>query len=211
MDVKMIHCMLEKVAERAKCELDKGIENIDTKEFGEVADIIKDLSTALYYRTITIAMDDAEYGEDYDWKGAYGEHERKGYRGQPRDSRGRYMSRMGRKMGYEEPMMPDYDMEEMEHMRDMDKDTLHRMYYTEPVKMGDMKHDHAMPDSKYDNAKRGYSEKKEMGKDGPESMRGLEDMLNVVGEDIKELKPNMSAQEKALVKQKLSTWMQTLG
>lgn len=213
MDIKMIHDMLEKITECAKCELEeKGVEHINAKEFGEVTDMIKDLSEALYYRTITVAMDESDYGEEYDWKGAYDEHERKGYRGQPRDSRGRYMSR--RRMGYTEPpyyhMMPDYDMDGMEHMRDMDKMD-GKMYYTEPMRMGDMKYDHTMPESKYDKAKRGYSEKKEMGKESPESMRGLEDMLNVVGEDIKELKPNMSAQEKALVKQKLSTWMQTLG
>lgn len=212
MHIENMHKMVETLTECAKCEIDKGVNEVNTKEMGEVIDMIKDLNTAIYYAKISKAMDDAEYGEDYDWKGAYDEHDRKGYRGQPRDSRGRYMSR--RRMGYEEPpyyhMISDYDMDGMEYMRDMDKMD-GKMYYTEPMRMGDMKYDHTMPESKYDKAKRGYSEKKEMGKESPESMRGLEDMLNVVGEDIKELKPNMSAQEKALVKQKLATWMQTLG
>ena len=111
--------MVEKLSEFAKCELDKGIEQVDTKEMGEVAEIIKELSEAEYYAKISKAMDEAEYGEDYDYMGAYDEHSRKGYRGQRRDSRGRYMSRRG----YETPMMmyDDMDYESMEYMRDMDR------------------------------------------------------------------------------------------
>lgn len=120
MHVKNIHSMIEKLSEVTKCELDKGIENIDTKEMGEVADIIKDLAEAEYYAKISKAMDESEYGEDYDYMGAYDEHERKGYRGQPRDSRGRYMSRRGRR-GYEDMMMYDEDWDDMERMRDMDR------------------------------------------------------------------------------------------
>ena len=75
MDIKMIHEMVEKLTECAKSEMDKkGIEEIDTEEFGKVTDIIKDLSEAMYYRTITVAMEESEYGEDYDYEG------RKGYR-----------------------------------------------------------------------------------------------------------------------------------
>ena len=123
MHIKNIHCMIEKLSEVAKCELDKGIENIDTKEMGEVAEIIKELSEAEYYAKISKAMDESEYGEDYDYKGAYDEHERKGYRGQRRDSRGRYMSNRGRR-GYEAPMMMwDEDWDEMERMRDMDRNS----------------------------------------------------------------------------------------
>ena len=95
MHIKHIHGMIEKLSECAKVEMDKGIENIDTKEMGEVADMIKDLAEAEYYAKISKAMDESEYGEDYDYMGAYDEHDRKGYRGQPRDSRGRYMSRRG--------------------------------------------------------------------------------------------------------------------
>lgn len=130
MDIKMIHEMVEKLTECAKSEMDKkGIEEIDTEEFGKVTDIIKDLSEAMYYRTLTEAMKEAEYGEDYDYRGAYDEHERKGYRGQRRDSRGRYMSNRGRR-GYESPMMMhDEDWEEMERMRDYDRGA-GKMYYS---------------------------------------------------------------------------------
>lgn len=134
MHIKHIHDMVEKLSECAKRELDKGIEQIDAKEMGEVAEIIKELCEAEYYAKISKAMDEAEYGEDYDYMGAYDEHERKGYRGQPRDSRGRYMSRRGGRRGYEEPigyqMTPEmYHMYPAEYYRDMDRES-GKMYYS---------------------------------------------------------------------------------
>lgn len=128
--------MIEKLSEVAKCELDKGIEKVDTKEMGEVAEIIKELSEAEYYAKISKAMDEAEYGEDYDYMGAYDEHERRGYRGQPRSkTSGRFMSRRDRRRSYEEPMYytmtPEmYHMYPSEYYRDMDREDMGRMYYS---------------------------------------------------------------------------------
>lgn len=134
MHVKRIHEMVEKLTKCAEMEFEKGVENIDTKEMGEVADIIKDLAEAEYYAKISKAMDEADYGEDYDYMGAYDEHERKGYRGQPRSQSGRFMSSgdgrrsnrgRGGRRGYESPMMYD-EWEEMQRMSDFEDG---RMYY----------------------------------------------------------------------------------
>lgn len=100
--------MIEKLSECAKHEFDKGIESVDTKEMGEVVDILKDLCEAEYYAKISKAMDESEYGKDYDVSGPI--DERKYYRGQPRDSMGRFTSR-GRggrrgRMGFEMMPMP---------------------------------------------------------------------------------------------------------
>lgn len=128
--------MIEKLSEVAKCELDKGIEKVDTKEMGEVAEIIKELSEAEYYAKISKAMDESEYGEDYDYMGAYDEHERRGYRGQPRSkTSGRFMSRRDGRRNYEEPMYysmtPEmYHMYPSEYYRDMDREDMGRMYYS---------------------------------------------------------------------------------
>lgn len=65
MHIKNIHCIIEKLAETTKVELDKGIENVDTKEMGEIADIIKDFAEAEYYAKISKAMDEAEYEDGY--------------------------------------------------------------------------------------------------------------------------------------------------
>lgn len=128
MHIKRMHDMIEKLTKCAEMEFEKGVENVDTKEMGEVVDIIKDLAEAEYYAKISKAMDEHEYGEDYDENGPI--EERMYYRGQPRDSRGRYMSRRGRggRRGFEEPMMA-MDLEEYkEYMRDMDMPN--KMYYT---------------------------------------------------------------------------------
>ena len=99
MDAYRIHDMLEDVSEAASTELSKGTDQVNTKEFGEVVDMIKDLTEAeknkaeaCYYNTLVDAMNEHEYGEDYD---EYGPMQRRGYRGQPRDSMGRYTSRRG--------------------------------------------------------------------------------------------------------------------
>lgn len=60
MDVTRMYEMLETLSESAKTELDKGLECLDTCEFGMVIDILKDLSEALYYRSVTKAMDSLE-------------------------------------------------------------------------------------------------------------------------------------------------------
>ena len=218
MHIKHIHCMIEKLAECAKCEIEnKGIENVDTKEMGEVVDILKNLCEAEYYAKISKAMDESEYGEDYDWKGAYDEHERKGYRGQPRDSRGRYMSR--RRMGYTEPpyyhMMPDYDMDGMEHMRDLDKDTLGKMYYTEPMRMRDMNYSRDAKEGRSGMMRKSYMETKEMHKDNsPESkqmkMKELEKYTKELAEDVTEMIGDASPEEKSMLKQKLSALVQKI-
>lgn len=194
MHIKRIHEMIEKLTKCAEMELEKGIDKIDAKEMGEVTDMIKDLAEAEYYSKISVAMDEAEYGEDYDYKGAYDEHERKGYRGQRRDSRGRYMSNRGRR-GYESPMMMhDEDWEEMERMRDMDRMSYNRMGYSGSgysqggqtsggqsssgmsggsssmgggqSSGGSMGENRSYSESRYDRAKRGYEETKAMHNSG---------------------------------------------
>ena len=223
MHIKNIHSMIEKLSEVAKCELDKGIENIDTKEMGEVADIIKDLSEAEYYAKISKAMDESEYGEDYDYRGAYDEHERKGYRGQIRDSRGRYMSRRG----YESRMMPDMDYDEMERMRDYDSDS-GKMYYSSgnmggssssgmsSGSMGSQGGSRGYSESRYDRARRGYEETKATHKDNsPESkqqkMKSLEEYIRELSDDVTSMLTDMSQEEKTMLKNKMNVLMQKIG
>ena len=60
MDIKRMHCMIEKLSECAKSEMESGIENVDTCEMGKVVDMMKDLSEAMYYRTLTKEMDESD-------------------------------------------------------------------------------------------------------------------------------------------------------
>lgn len=238
MHIKHIHDMVEKLSETAKCELDKGIENVDTKEMGEVAEIIKELCEAEYYAKISKAMDEAEYGENYDYMGAY--DDRKGYRGQPRDSRGRYMSRRS----YESPMMmQDGEWDEMERMRDMDRHS-GRMGYAGGGSMGSSGGQSSggssmsggssssgggsrgysdggnyssrnQQSSRSENARRGYEETKMMNDNSPEgkkkSMESLEHYMKELGEDMSELIGKMDASEKTMLKNKLQALAQRVS
>jgi hypothetical protein len=209
--------MVEKLSEFAKCELDKGIEQVDTKEMGEVAEIIKELSEAEYYAKISKAMDEAEYGEDYDYMGAYDEHERKGYRGQRRDSRGRYMSRRG----YESRMMPEMDWDDMEYQRDMDRNTHNKMYYTDGSmtgsssmggsqssgSMGSQGGSRGYSESRYDRARRGYEETKAMHNSGSAedkqlTMKEAEKMVNVIFDELEESLSDAPKEVKDMIKNK---------
>lgn len=182
------------------------------KTFGEIVDAKKDIVEMCYKKQILEAMEESEYGEDYDENG------RRFYRNQPRDSRGRYMSR-GRR-GYDEKMpMPyddddyycmtakDYRMHAPEYYRDMDRMN-GIMYYTESgtsngnmnnrnMSMNRMSTD---SNSRYDKTRRSYTEMKEEGK---EDLGGLEMLMNVVKDDVKELSPKMTPSEKKLTQQKL--------
>ena len=211
MDIKMIHEMVEKLTECAKSEMDKkGIEEIDTEEFGKVTDIIKDLSEAMYYRTLTEAMKEAEYGEDYDYMGAYDEHERRGYTGQPRSkTSGRFMRRGDGRRSYM-PMMRDYDWDNMQMDRDMDREH-GKMYYTEPMTMRNDNQAHS--ESRYDRARRGYEESKAMHKSGSvedkkKNMESLEHYMKELSEEMAELIESMDANEKTMVRSKLQTLAQ---
>ena len=229
MHIKNIHSIIERLSECVKCEVDKGIEQVDTKEMGEVADIIKDLCEAEYYAKISKAMDEAEYGEDYDYMGAYDEHERKGYRGQRRDSRGRYMSRRG----YVEPMMMHDDMREMDYMdgkmyyggsssgsrggntsnmggassgMNSGSSNTGSRGYSEGGRMSDrMQRDGR--EGRSGESRRGYMESKEMGKDKSEKMHELETYMKDLSEDVTEMIGGMSPEEKALMKNKMQTLM----
>jgi hypothetical protein len=60
--------MKHKLIEIAEKEIDENLENVDAKELGEVIDMIKDLAEAIYYCTVTEAMESKEYGEHSDHK-----------------------------------------------------------------------------------------------------------------------------------------------
>ena len=64
-----MHKKLIPIAEHLICAVEtqmEDLENVCTKELGEVIDMIKDLSKAIYYDVVTEAMlDKEELGEDF--------------------------------------------------------------------------------------------------------------------------------------------------
>lgn len=112
MMIEKLTKMEEKLVDCLSGQLDMGIEHVDTEEAYKVVDIIKDLAEAKYYCSITEAMEESEYGEDYTEKG------RKFYNG----------NRMKRRY-YSEP----YDMQksDMGYQQNESRYDRNRRYFTE--------------------------------------------------------------------------------
>ena len=129
---KTIETMYESMENAIKHQIDGGLDKVNTHELYEAIDILKDLSEiklncvkAMYKTQIMEAMEDSEYGEDYDENG-----EIRYYRGQPRSkTSGRFMSRGDGRRNYR--MTPEmYREYEPEYYRDLDRETMRRMYST---------------------------------------------------------------------------------
>jgi hypothetical protein len=223
-----MHKLAEKIADCMKAKVEaKGIDNIegqDLVELGMWTDIIKDLVCYDKDKKIIEAMDEEEDSEEaMKYIEMYEDYPRKGYRGQPRDSKGRYMSR--RRMGYTEMMMPEmYDYSDMEYMRDMDKD-YGKMYYTDGMNgssrggsSSGMSNggSRGYSESRYDRARRGYEETKATHKDNsPESkqqkMKSLEEYMRELSDDVTSMLTDMSQEEKTMLKNKMNVLMQKIG
>ena len=213
MDTKRMHCMIEKLAECAEKQFDNGIESVDTEEMGQVTDMMKDLAEAMYYRTLTKAMDDSDPEEIMEMFERYGDGGRR-YYDHYRYADGRFApkGRGSYRRGYDEP--PYYHMtpemyRSMENYRDMDRRD-GRMYYSEPTMNSGV---HA--ESRYDMAKRNYTESKELHRgntpeDKEQKMKELEKYLREIGSDIAELISDASTEEKNLLKNRMQVIMQKI-
>lgn len=118
MDVKHIHCTIEKLAEFMYNEACTDLKSVDTEEYGKVVDMVKDLAEAEYYARISAAMkkseeedeEEAKYilkqmKEEYGDEGGEEMYRRMGYN-RNRYSNGRFAPRgRGRRMGYMPPEM----------------------------------------------------------------------------------------------------------
>ncbi len=150
MHIKHIHETIECLAEYGK-ELVKagtGSEEVNLEATSKIIDMIKDLSEAEYYARISKAMEEAEkedeeeakrimreMKEEYDDE----EGERRFYDNYRYKRTGRYAPKgrgtyVGRR-GYTEPMyhMPldMYHNYSAEELRDMDRENMNRLYYTD--------------------------------------------------------------------------------
>lgn len=161
-ELKTVKSMCETMEQAIKTQLDKGLDKVNTHELYEAVDIYKDLGEVkknivetCYKMQIMEAMEESDYGEDYDENGPI--EERRFYRGQPRSrTTGRYMSRSdGRRRGYETPYkyMPEI-YSPMTGYRDMDMMD-GRMYYASG-QSGNMSG--SMNSSSMNGNNRGYSD-----------------------------------------------------
>ena len=207
--------IMDCLEDATKSHLDKGIENVDAKEMGEVIDMIKDCCEAMYYYSIYEAMQE-EKEED--------EEERKYYRGQRRDSMGRYTSgQRGGRRGFEPHpymMRPMMDEEtEWERMQDMQEGRMYypnqgsgtysggsRQYGSQGSQSG-----RSQGNSRYGYSHDEYMKSKQWDSSDPEQHKmrkqKLDEYLNDLQEMGKEVVQDMSPEEKQLWKQKISKLM----
>lgn len=206
MHIERIHKMIECLTEKSLCELDNGIENVNTDEMGKAVDMIKDLCEAEYKAVIVKSMKKAdEEEEEYNkeiiraLKDEYGEESGRRYYDEYRyKTSGRYAPKgrgayVGRR-GFDEPP---YWHREPEYERDMDRED-GRMYFTEPM------------ESDYDKAKRMYTETKAIHnsnstEDKEHKMKALEKYMQELGIDISDMLNGMTEEEKDMMRTKLST------
>jgi len=197
MDAYRIHNMLEDVSQVASTELAKGVDKVDTKEFGEVVDMIKDLTEAeknkmqaCYYKTIIEAMEQSEYGEDYDWSGP--DEDRMGYP-RSRDSMGRFTSRRGYEQRIRDPRFDEYNMG--------------RMGYSNGAYGGGSR---GMSSSPMRSSRYGYShdeymsQKSNLNPNDPKRMKMIEDHMDDLYGMFKEEIQDMTPEEKQMWKTKLN-------
>ena len=183
-----------------------------------VTDMMKDLAEAMYYRTLTKAMDESTSEETLEMFERYGDGRR--FYDKYRYADGRFAPKgLGTyRRGYDEPyyhMTPEmYREHDPEWYRDMDKNRDGLMYYTDTGMDKNMK----MRDSREGRSgmsRMSYMESKEMHKaDTPEdkkaNMKSLETYMRELGEDVAELVNDMSSEEKELLKQRMQVIMQKI-
>ena len=215
-----MHKWAKQIMECVKAKVDGiGIDNFegqnldDLKDFTEIA---KNIACFDKDYRIVEAMEKSEDNEDImHMLEQYEDYPDRRYYDHYRYANGRFAPKgHGIRRGYEEP--PYYHMpvnyNDPEYMRDMDKG-MGRMYYTEPV-VSDNGSSHTI-ESGYDRAKRNYTETKEMHKnntpeDKEHKMKALDGYIKELGSDITQLIGDMTAEERNLMRTKLSTLVSKL-
>lgn len=167
------------------------LSNANAEELGEAVDMIKDLSEAIYYCSITKAMEDSEKEKEATKyiKPVYME----GRGTEPRyyDGRtstyamgGRSGSHDGGRMYYHDDMMTTYPR----YMED-----------SYPTEIRDHR------EGRSPISRRMYMESKELHHDKSKQMKELEQYVKELSEDITEMIGDATPEEKAILSQKLTT------
>lgn len=185
------------------------LKKTDAKELGEVIDMIKDLEEAMYYCSITEAMEKSAEEKEKDQGSMMVNYymEPMYYRGQPRDSMGRYTSGGGRR-GYEEPMYYDGGSSSsggQSGSMGQSGGTRNYVPYMEyaPYMMRDNRWRDEHFGDKSGMSRRMYMEGKQYHGDDQQSMKELEHYIQDLGEDLTDMIKESSTEEKQVLSTKL--------
>ena len=184
---------LKHIKENLMCAVEAqmyNLEEVDAKELGEVVDMIKDIEEAIYYCTVTKAM---EKPEEYGWreeKKHYGDMGPMYYsdrgNGNHASSSGHNMNGMGGNGGH------------------------HQSYYTENMNhqmVTEREFPHAFKDEregKSYRSRRMYMEAKETHQDKTTQMKELEKYAQELTQDIIEMVQDASPEERQYLSKKIT-------
>ena len=178
---KMKDCLME----AAYSQINNNLATVDTKELGEVIDMIKDLEEAIYYCTITEAMEEHEEKQTY--RGDQDKwHETMYY--PPYDDMSKKRNKMHRKDTHGRPL----DREEWDYEWDENESTY-------PIEIRDHR------EGKSPMARRSYMESKELHKDKNAQIQELDRYMKELADDVTEMIKDASPEERAMLQQKLTT------
>ena len=187
------------------------LKDVDTKELGEAVDMIKDLEEAIYYATITKAM---EGGDEEEWEYKKQSHHKDTMyypyyidRYPPYIGDRRGIDRPYGRMYYDDRMMPgdmnpDWKKEKKPiHTGDGSGAYQDRImpYYEYPMEMLRDEREGRSPISR-----KHYMESKEHSHDTTVHMKELEKYLQELSQDVTEMVQNATPEEKQMLQQKIS-------
>ena len=173
------------VVENQLCHLNE----VDTEELGEAIDMIKDLEEAIYYCTVTEAMNNPK--REHSWEMKKSDHHQK-----PEDDRMYYS-------GY--PMYyADSGHVNSGNGSSNTNSSNGRNYYDDP--MGRDEREGRSPMSR-----RMYMEAKHTGKDKVTQLRELEKYMQELSQDITEMIADASPEEKQYLEKKITALASKIG
>jgi hypothetical protein len=189
-----MHNRLKHVKDTLMCAIEGQMANlnqVDTKELGEAIDMIKDLEEAIYYCTITKAMEEGEKQGK-----SYGHNEDEMYyreRYYPRD-----MDRNNGRMYY-----PEMQYSERYYSNDNgnNSSSSSRNFSEKEMPMG--MYDYR--EGRSPKNRRMYMEAKETHQDKVTQMRELEKYMQELSQDIVDMIGDASPEEKQYLEKKLTT------
>lgn len=198
-----MHKRLEHMKETLMCAVEMqlcDLSEVDTKELGEAIDMIKDLEEAIYYCTVTEAMNS---GTEMEWEMKKGDHHQK-----ENDDKRMYYG------GSRYPIM--YEDNGRRRRADgtfyADSGSGNTSYSD-----GDMSYmDSGMMyrderEGRSYNSRRMYMEAKDMKRDKATQLRELEKYMQELSQDITEMIADASPEEKQYLEKKISALASKIG
>ena len=183
MHLTRMKCMQECLLAKIEAYM-ADLEQADTEELGEALDMVKDLSEAIYYSTITKAMEESTHNESDSAMAYY-----------------RDMDRYGGRMYYSD----NYHWPSGEVDRNFSKDSSQNDWHSSSYYSPNHSNSRDIREGRSPISRKNYMESKEMGHDKTVQVKELEKYISELTTDITEMIEGASQEEKQLLQRKIST------